>query len=52
MAKKQKRNRRLTEELLETAQDMRARDLIGEVVLEKIGMRLREQYPVNGASPS
>ena len=39
MAKKTKANRRLTEELLETAQDMRASGLISKAVHEKITMR-------------
>jgi putative transcriptional regulator len=39
MAKKTKTNRRLTEELLETAQDMRASGLISKAAHEKITMR-------------
>jgi putative transcriptional regulator len=39
MAKKAKTNRRLTEELLETAQDMRASGLISKAAHEKITMR-------------
>jgi putative transcriptional regulator len=37
--KKTKANRRLTEELLETAQDMRMRGLMNKVAHEKITMR-------------
>jgi hypothetical protein len=40
MAKKQRGNRRLTEELLETARDMRASGLISEAALEKIIARI------------
>src|SRR3981081_1316521 len=39
MAKKTKANRRLTEELLETAQDMRASGLMTKAAHEKITMR-------------
>lgn len=39
MAKKAKANRRLTEELLETAQDMRASGLMSKAAHEKITMR-------------
>jgi putative transcriptional regulator len=39
MAKKAKTNRRLTEELLETAQDMRASGLMNKAAHEKITMR-------------
>jgi putative transcriptional regulator len=39
MAKKTKTNRRLTEELLETAQDMRASGLLSKTAHEKITMR-------------
>ena len=39
MARKTKTNRRLTEELLETAQDMRASGLMGKAAHEKITMR-------------
>jgi putative transcriptional regulator len=39
MAKKTKTNRRLTEELLETAQDMRASGLMSKAAHEKITMR-------------
>jgi hypothetical protein len=39
MPKKAKANRRLTEELLETAQDMRASGLLSRVAHEKITMR-------------
>lgn len=39
MAKKAKANRRLTEELLETAQDMRASGLMNKAAHEKITMR-------------
>jgi putative transcriptional regulator len=39
MAKKAKTNRRLTEELLETAQDMRASGLMSKAAHEKITMR-------------
>ena len=39
MSKKAKTNRRLTEELLETAQDMRASGLMSKAAHEKITMR-------------
>jgi len=39
MAKKAKTNRRLTKELLETARDMRASDLMSKAAHEKITMR-------------
>jgi putative transcriptional regulator len=39
MAKKAKTNRRLTEELLETAQDMRSSGLMSKAAHEKITMR-------------
>ena len=39
MARKTKTNRRLTEELLETAQDMRASGLLSKAAHEKITMR-------------
>jgi putative transcriptional regulator len=39
MAKKARTNRRLTEELLETAQDMRAGGLMSKAAHEKITMR-------------
>jgi putative transcriptional regulator len=39
MARKTKANRRLTEELLETAQDMRASGLMSKAAHEKITMR-------------
>ena len=39
MAKKTKANRRLTEELLEAAQDMRASGLMSKAAQEKITMR-------------
>jgi putative transcriptional regulator len=45
MAKKTKTNRRLTEELLETAQDMRASGLISKAVHEKITMRHLNDMP-------
>ena len=50
MAKKTKTNRRLTEELLETAQDMRASGLISKAAHEKITMRHLSDAPV--ASPA
>jgi putative transcriptional regulator len=46
MARKTKANRRLTEELLETAQDMRASGLMSKAAHEKITMRhLGEALP-------
>jgi putative transcriptional regulator len=45
MAKKAKANRRLTEELLETAQDMRASGLMSKAAHEKITMRLLADVP-------
>jgi putative transcriptional regulator len=45
MAKKAKTNRRLTEELLETAQDMRASGLMSKAVHEKITMRHLGEKP-------
>jgi putative transcriptional regulator len=50
MAKKTKPNRRLTEELLETAQDMRSSGLISKAAHEKITMRHLNDMPT--ASPT
>jgi putative transcriptional regulator len=45
MATKAKTNRRLTEELLETAQDMRASGLLSKAAHEKITVRHLGQMP-------
>jgi putative transcriptional regulator len=45
MARKTKANRRLTEELLETAQDMRASGLMSKATHEKITMRHLGEAP-------
>jgi putative transcriptional regulator len=45
MATKTKTNRRLTEELLETASDMRASGLMSKAALEKITMRHLGETP-------
>jgi putative transcriptional regulator len=50
MAKKTKTNHRLTEELLETAQDMRASGLISKAAHQKITMRHLSDVPA--ASPA
>jgi putative transcriptional regulator len=50
MTTKTKTNRRLTEELLETAQDMRASGLMSKLAHEKITMRHLGERPAATAS--
>jgi|SRR5665213_547087 len=52
MATKTKTNRRLTEELLETAQDMRASGLMSKAAHEKITMRHLGEIPTASAALS